>query len=117
MLRTVFCSLAVLAFLVSGLARAEDVKKEGNVHKHKAWYVKAEKKGDVTYITFKVKLKNGKEKEETLPVAPDAKVRGESGKFEKLSTFEKAEANEKDKAILIVEDKEKKHITEIDDLK
>jgi hypothetical protein len=114
MLRTVLCSVAALALLVGGLAAEEKKAEKAGRAEHKATFVKADLvKGTVT---FRTKDKSGKEVTMTLPLAKNAKVLGEKNEAETLANFAKAMDKEKDKSILIVEDKEEKHIIEIKDL-
>ena len=67
-------------------------------------------------VTFKAKGKDGKETENTLPLAKDAKVRGEDNKPETLQQFKEAMDKEDDKSIFIAEEADGKQIASIRDL-
>jgi hypothetical protein len=81
---------------------------------HQAVFVKADTAHNT--VTFMTKDRAGKEVELTLPLAANAKVLGGNNKTESLEALAKNKIKEKDKGILIIEDKEAKHIVEIKDL-
>jgi hypothetical protein len=115
MLRMAVYAVAALAMCASVLV-ADDgkhAKGKGDNGLH-AMFVKA----DVTKntITFKTTDKAGKTVETTLALAKDAKVLGEDNKPESLVLFAKNMQKEKDKSILIMEDKSCQHVVEIRDL-
>ena len=71
---------------------------------------------DKGLITFKAKGKDGKEAETTLPLAKDAKVRGEDNKPETLKQFKDAMDKEDDKSIFVIEEPTGKQIVSLRDL-
>jgi len=115
MVRTILCSVAGFALTLSSLAAAETkgASAKGKTEIH-ATFVKADLAKHT--VVFKVKDKAGKEVERTLSMAKDAKILGEDNKAETLEQFASNIGKEKDKSILIVEDKEGKHIVELRDL-
>jgi len=114
MLRTVFCSMAMLFFLVPGLMAEEKKKAEkAGQTLHKATLVRVDVAKQT--VTFK-KLGKGA-KEMTLPLAKTAKIFGEKNDAETLEKFAKDLAKDKDKTIWILEDKEEKHIVELKEMK
>jgi hypothetical protein len=110
MLRTVFCTIAVLAF-GSGALMADDKKGDNGLH---AMFVKADVAKNT--ITFTTNDKTGKNVEMTLPLAKDAKLIGEDNKPETLAVFAQNLQKEKDKSILVVKDKGGKQIAQLKDL-
>jgi hypothetical protein len=115
MLRTVFCALAVLA-ICAGVVVADDSKRdraknEKGLH---AMFVKADMTKNT--ITFKIMDKTGKNVERTLALAKDARILGEDNKPETFAVFAKNLRDEKDKSILVVEDRGGKYIIELRDL-
>ena len=114
MFRAFVCAVVGLA-LVAGFSWAEK-KKDAKHRGHHAWFVSADEKAKPPTITFRVRLKGGKHREMTLPLAEHAKIFGEKHDPEKLDQFAEKMSKEKDKAIRIVEDRKHKHIVEIDDL-
>jgi hypothetical protein len=115
MLRTAVCSAAVLV-IFAGVLIADDQKTEkasANNALH-AVFVKADVAKNT--VTFKTTDKAGKTVETMLALAKDAKVLGADNKPETFAVFAKNLQKHKDKSILVVEDKEGKHILEIKDL-
>jgi hypothetical protein len=109
-------------YVVAGLALCASVltaddgkrakaKSDSGLH---ARFVKADVARNT--ITFKTTDKSGKNVEMTMSLAKDAKVLGEDNKPETLALFAKNMQNEKDKSILIVEDRAGQHVLEIRDL-
>jgi hypothetical protein len=114
MLRTLFVSVAALALFGGGLLADDKKADKAGKHEHKALFVKADLKKNT--VTFTTTDKAGKKVTMTLPLAKDAKIYGEKHDAETLAKFVANMEKEKDKAIRIVEDKDEKHIIEIDDL-
>ena len=112
MLRTVFCSVAVLAIgtgvLVADDKKRDNAKGENGLH---AMFVRADTAKNT--VTFTTMGKTGKSVEMTLALAKDAKILGEDNRPETFAVFAKNLKNEKDKSILVVQDQAGKHILKI----
>jgi hypothetical protein len=115
MLRAILGSMALVMLVVGSLAAGDNKTANAKArHERHGTFVKVDLvKNTVTFLT---KDSNGKEREMTLPLARHAKVLGEDNKPESLDTLAKNMGKEKDKSILIIEDKDEKQIIEIKDL-
>jgi len=111
MLRTVFCSVAVALFLVSGLAGAEKKAAKEGANLHKVTLVKVDVAKNA--VTFVRKDKAGKAIQVTLPLAKNVMVYGLNNKTETLAAFATDIGKNKDKTFWIRVDKEKKQIVEL----
>ena len=114
MLRTLFSSLALLAIFAGAVAakdkKTDKAKGDNAIH---AMFVKADVAKNT--LTFKTTDKAGKTMETTLPLAKDARILGKDNKPETLAALAKSIQSEKDKWILVTEDKDGKQIIEVKD--
>jgi hypothetical protein len=117
MLRTSFCSVAVLVIFAGVLVADDKDKKKVNATGDNALhaiFVKADVVKNT--VTFKTTDKAGKSAEMNLALARDAKVLGQDNQPETFAVFARNMQNHKGKSILIVEDKAGKQILQIKDL-
>jgi hypothetical protein len=88
MLRASVCSVATLAILAVGLARADDAKTKADnqgKHHHHATITKVDGQKDT--ITVKMMDKNGKEQEKTFQLPKDIRYLDNTGKVARLDDF------------------------------
>lgn len=113
MMRAALYSVAVLGIFAASLVADDKKGDQTKANRVRATFVKADIAKNM--LTFKTSDKAGKTTEMTLPLAKDAKILATNDKPESFADFAKNLQAEKDKTILVVEDKEGKWIVQLKD--
>jgi hypothetical protein len=87
MLRASFCSFAVLALFVIGLARADDAKSKGDKNTKHTQATITTVDAEKNTVTVTIKGRKGKEVAKTFQVPKGAKYFDSTGKVAKLDAF------------------------------